>query len=280
MAPVEVRPLPGLLGAELWGLDLRHPDPGLEAVQRAFLDHHVLVFRDQRWSPEEQLAFARRLGEPEVHPNVEGSADHPELIRVRKPAGEAASFGVGWHADNTFFPRPSMATLLYGKVVPPRGGDTLFADMEAAYRALPPTLQERLRGLHGVHSARRAYDPAVTGEAKYRGGAALRYHWSEAIRSEVRHPVVRTHPQTGRPCLFVNPMFTLRIHELDEGEGHALLQQLFAHASQPRFTVRVHWEPGTVVLWDNRCVWHQALDDCREFERLMFRVTLAGDVPF
>ena len=240
----------------------------------------MLVCRDQFLTPEQQIAFARRFGEPEVHPIVEGSAEHPELIRVLKPAGEPASFGTSWHADNTFFECPSAGTVLYGVEIPPHGGDTLFASTERAWEALSPAMQERLKGLSGVHTARRAYDPAITGEDKYRGDAPLKYNWSEAIREEVRHPLVRTHPKTGRKSIFANPMFTLTIAELLPREAQSLLGFLFEHVPRPEFTCRVRWRPGTVAMWDNRAVWHYGVDDYPEFERLMFRVTFAGDRPF
>lgn len=278
---IDVRRTAGALGAEIAGVDLSRtvPDPVFAEVHRAFLEHAVVFFRDQRLDPASQLAFARRFGEPEVHPIVEGTAEHPDVIRVWKPAGASASFGTGWHCDNTFFEAPSMATLLYGEVVPPFGGDTLFSHMGRAYEALSEPMRTLLDGLRAVHSARRAYDPRVTGEAKYRGEGPLRYRWSEAVVAEVEHPVVRTHPETGRRSLFVNPMFTLRLPALREAESDAVLALLFAHGARPDFTCRFRWEPGSVALWDNRCVWHYAMDDYTEFERVMHRVTLAGDRP-
>ena len=165
--------------------------------------------------------------------------------------------------------------MLHGVTIPPVGGDTLFASAERAWEALSPTLQERLVGLRAVHSARRAYDPGVTGTAKYEGGSPMRYRWSE-----VEHPVVRTHPETGRRCIYVNPMFTLRIVDMTEAESRALLDFLFAHVPRPDFQCRVRWRPGSVVIWDYRSTWHYALDDYRDHERLMFRVTISGDRPF
>ena len=179
-------------------------------------------FADQSLAPRQQIAFARRFGEPEVHPIVNGSEEHPELVRVWKPAGESASFGTGWHTDNSFFPCPSLGSVLYGIVIPPYGGDTLFASMERAYDALSDGMKRLLEALVGVHSASRAYDPANVGEAKYRGEAPMSYRWSESIRDEVLHPVIRTHPDTGRKSVYVNPMFTLRIRGLAQrGERRA-----------------------------------------------------------
>lgn len=278
---IEVRPLTGALGAEVEGVSLAKPLPEevFAEVHRAFLEHAVLCFRDQELPPERHLAFARRFGEPEVHPIVEGTDTHPEVVRVFKPAGEGASFGVGWHSDNSFFERPSLGTVLYGVTIPPVGGDTLFASTERAWEALSPAMQERLLGLRAVHSARRTYDPGVTGAAKYEGKAAMRYRWSDAVTAEVEHPVVRTHPETGRRSVYVNPMFTMQIVGMTAAESDALLGFLFAHVAKPDFQCRVRWRPGSVVMWDNRTTWHYALDDYRAHDRLMFRVTVSGDRP-
>jgi taurine dioxygenase len=278
---IEVRPIAGSLGAEIGGVDLSRPLSGecFAEVRQAFLAHAVVFFRDQQLGEEQQIAFARRFGEPEVHPIVLGSAAHPELVHVRKPAGESASFGTGWHTDNSFFAKPSLGSVLYGKTIPPFGGDTIFASTERAYEALSEDMRRMLAGLRAVHSASRAYDPANVGEHKYRGEAPISYRWTDSIRDEVLHPVVRTHPETGRKSIYVNPMFTLRIEGLARAESDALLRLLFDHCSKPDWTCRFRWTQGAVAMWDNRCTWHYALDDYREFERLMHRVTIAGDIP-
>ncbi len=277
---LEVRPLAGALGAEVVGVDLRKLDPGDEAaLQAAFLEYHVLAIRDQALTRGEQLAFARSFGEPEVHPIVDGTSAHPDVIRVHKPAGESASFGVGWHTDNSFFEAPSGATVLYGEVIPTSGGDTLYANMEEVWATLSEPLRSRLGAMRAVHSASRAYDPALVGSEKYEGTASLTYRYSEAVTAEVVHPIARQHPETGRTSLYVNPMFTQRIEGLSQAESDAILGFLFSHAAEPDHTCRVRWQPGTVTLWDNRCVWHYAMDDYRDHERLMYRVTLAGEVP-
>jgi len=276
----EVRPLAGALGAEILGLDLRALSPADdEALHAAFLEHHVLVIRGQSLTRAEQLQFARRFGEPEVHPIVEGMGDHPDVIRVHKPAGDSASFGVGWHTDNSFFEAPSGTTVLYGEILPPTGGDTLFANMERAWDALSEPMRERLDGLRAVHSASSAYDPALVGHEKYEGRGPLKYRYSDSVTAEVLHPIARRHPKTGRTSLYVNPMFTQGIEGMSKAEGDALLEMLFRHAESPDFTCRVRWEKGTLTMWDNRCVWHYALDDYQAHERLMYRVTLAGERP-
>lgn len=279
-APLATRSLSASLGAEIRGVDLRSLTEGaFAALHEAFLRHHVLCIRDQELTADQQLIFAERFGKPEVHPIVEGTDEHPEVVRAFKPAGQRASFGVGWHSDNSFFDEPSLGTVLYGVTIPPVGGDTLYASMEAAWEALSPAMQSWLQELHGVHSAMKAYDPAITGDSKYDGDGPIKYRWSESIRDEVRHPLVRTHPETGRRSIYVNPMFTTGVAELHDDEGQALLEFLFRHCARPEFTCRLQWEPGTVAVWDNRCVWHYAMDDYPDHERLMFRVTIAGDRP-
>jgi len=235
---IDVRPLTSRIGAEIHGIDVgKELDDALfEAIHAALLEHHVVVIRDQQLEHAQQIALGRRFGALDVHPIAIGMEDHPEMLRVHKPAGEAACFGTSWHTDNTFFAAPSAVTLLYGVTIPPAGGDTLYASTEAAWDGLSPAMQGMLRGLRAVHSAGSAYDPATTGTAKYEGKAAINYRFSDSIYDEVEHPVVRTHPETGRLGLFVNPMFTQRIAGLAEHESRALLDMLYAHIVRPEYT--------------------------------------------
>jgi taurine dioxygenase len=278
---IGVKSLAGAIGAEISGANLSKPldVPTFEVIQQALLDRHVVVFRDQQLSRRDQLQFARYFGDPETHPIANGMEDHPEVIRVLKPAGEAAFFGTSWHSDNSFFEKPTAMTILYGEKVPEVGGDTVFASMERAWETLSAAMRAFLEPLVAVHSASNAYDPKTTGDAKYKGEAAITYTYSDSIYDEVEHPVVRTHPKSGRKSLFVNPMFTQRILGLNPNESKALLEMLFAHATRPDFTCRVSWKPGSVTVWDNRCVQHYAIDDYAEFERVMYRVTVSGDRP-
>jgi taurine dioxygenase len=279
--PFEVRPLAGSIGAEIRGIDLSRPlDPPLtEKLQGLLTDHGVLALRDQEITREQHLAFARTLGEPDRHPIARGMKDMPDMIRVHKPAGEPAFFGTSWHTDNTFFECPSAITVLHGVTIPPYGGDTLYASMERAWEGLSKPIQDLLRPLKARHSARPAFDPSVVGEAKYRGEASIEYEMSDAVYAEVLHPVVRTHPVSGRLSIFVNPMFTIGIEGLERHESDAILQMLYAHATRPEYTCRVRWEPNTLVVWDNRQTQHYAIDDYSNHERLMYRVTLRGERP-
>ena len=279
--PIDVQPLAGSLGAEVAGVDVATAldDATLREIRAALLRYGVIVLRDQKLTRESQLAFARRLGTPEVHPIANGMADHPEVIRVLKPAGERAFFGTSWHTDNSFFEKPTSFTILYGETVPPVGGDTIYASMELAYETLSAPMQALLDPLVAVHSASRAYDPRTTGDAKYKGEAPITYTYSDAIYDEVEHPVVRTHPETGRRSLYVNAMFTQRILGLASHESDALLAMLYAHIARPEFSCRLRWAPGSLALWDNRSVQHYAIDDYADFERVMYRVTLEGTRP-
>jgi taurine dioxygenase len=278
---LQISEMSGALGAELHGLDLSRPlsRREQEALLEAFHHYGVLCIRDQKLTRPAQVALARLFGTPDIHPIAQGMDDYPEIIRVLKPEGDRAFFGTSWHTDNSFFERPSAVTLLYGERVPPVGGDTLYASMEKAWELLSEPLKRFLEPLRAIHSARTAYDPRTTGDAKYRGETAIRYVYSDAIHDEVEHPVVRTHPVTGRKSLYVNPMFTQRIVGLSQPESDGLLEMLYGLSTRPELTCRIRWRNGTLAIWDNRTVQHYAIDDYADFERLMFRVTVAGERP-
>lgn len=278
---LQIRGLSGALGAELRGIDLSRPlaKRHHEDLLAAFHRYGVLCIRDQKLTHDSQIALARIFGTPDIHPIANGLAEHPEIIRVLKPAGEHAFFGTSWHTDNSFFERPSSVTILYGAQVPPVGGDTVYASMERAWEMLSEPLKRFLEPLRATHSARTAYDPKTTGDAKYKGETAIQYTFSDAIYEEVDHPVVRTHPVTGRKSLYVNPMFTQQILGLSKPESDGLLAMLYGLSTRPEVTCRIRWENGTVAIWDNRCLQHYAIDDYSDFERLMYRVTITGERP-
>lgn len=273
---IQVAPLEGALGAEITGVDLA-TDLTAETVaeiRRAWLAHLVVFFRDQELHPDAFLAFARRIGEPVEYPFVAGIGGYPEIIEVAKLPHETVNFGGIWHSDTAYLERPPMATLLLAREVPPRGGDTLFADMYAAYEALAPDLQRRLEGLRAVNTSALA-DVSKTREDR------MRDHGTDAETKEyvAVHPVVRTHPETGRKALYVNVAHTARFEGSTDDESRPMLQYLFGHSVRPEFTCRFVWQEGSLALWDNRCAMHNPVNDYHGFTRRMHRITLAGDVP-
>ncbi len=272
---IKVAPISGALGAEIAGVDLATDltDDVVAEIRGAWLEHLVVFFRGQVLDADAFLAFARRIGQPVEYPFVRGLDAHPEIIEVAKLPHETVNFGGIWHSDTTYLERPPMATLLLAREVPPFGGDTEFANMNAAFEALSPTLQDVLRGLRAVNSSALA-DVSKTREDR------IRDHGNEAEREFVAEVlVVRTHPETGRPALYVNPAHTARFVGMTDDESRPLLQFLFRHSVRAEFTCRFRWEPGSLAMWDNRAAMHNPINDYHGYTRRMHRITLAGDVP-
>ncbi|MEM7092008.1 MAG: TauD/TfdA family dioxygenase [Actinomycetota bacterium] len=274
---MELKPLSGLFGAEVSGIDLADELSAetVAEIRSAFNDHHVLVFRDQELSPEAQMAFGERFGQLDTHPFVHATGGHDHVLDIVTEPDDKINFGGGWHSDLTFLERPDLGSILYAVDVPPAGGDTLFADQQAAYDALSPTMQSMLDGLVAVHSAQRQYG---TGGLSTKS-KAMQTHGTDLADTVIEHPVVRTHPENGRKGLFVNRAFTERIRGLRVNESDALLRLLYDHATDERFTCRVQWQPGTLTMWDNRAVQHYALHDYAGQRRHMRRITVKGDRP-
>ncbi|HEX5096309.1 MAG TPA: TauD/TfdA family dioxygenase [Acidimicrobiia bacterium] len=271
---IKVAPLAGAIGAEISGVDLAHTDAETVAeIRAAWLTHLVVFFRDQVLGPDEFLAFARQIGEPVEYPFVKGIEGYPDIISVTKLPHETVNFGGIWHSDTVYLERPPMGTMLLAREIPPYGGDTLFANMYAAYEALTPGMQRLLDGLVAVNSSALA-DVSKTREDRIgdSGAGADNEFVSE-------HPVVRTHPETGRKALYVNVAHTARFRDMSEEESRPLLQYLFAHSVKPEFTCRFRWQVGSLALWDNRCAMHNPVNDYHGHLRSMHRITLAGDVP-
>jgi taurine dioxygenase len=272
---ITVTPISGAIGAEIHGVDLAAhlDDATLAEIRRAWLDHLVVFFRDQELTPDAFLAFARRIGEPVEYPFVKGIDGYPEIIAVANINLETVNFGGIWHSDTAYLDRPPMATMLLAREVPPVGGDTLFANMYAAYEALSPGMQRMLDGLVGVNSSALA-DVSKTREDRIRESGA-----TSEVEYTAEHPVVRTHPETGRKSLYANVAHTARFRDMTEDESRPLLQYLFAHSVRPEFTCRFQWRVGSLALWDNRCAMHNPVNDYHGHTRRMHRITLAGDVP-
>jgi taurine dioxygenase len=272
---IKVLPLAGAIGADITGVDLATDsiDDTIAEIRRAWLAHLVVFFRDQSLGPADFLAFARRLGTPVEYPFVKGIDGFPEIIAVTKLPHETVNFGGIWHSDTVYLERPPMATMLIARTVPPYGGDTIFASMYAAYEALSPGMQHLLEGLRAINSSAMA-DVSKTREDRRRdsGQEAEREYLSE-------HPVVRTHPETGRKALYVNVAHTQRFVDMTEDESRPLLRYLFEHSIRPEFTCRFQWRAGSIALWDNRCAMHNPINDYHGHTRAMHRITLEGDLP-
>jgi taurine dioxygenase len=272
----DVRPLSGAIGAEVLGIDLAREldDEAVAAIRRIWLKHLVIFFRDQTLSPEQFLGVARRFGKPIEYPFIKGIDGFPEVTPVIKLEHEKNNFGGIWHTDTAYLETPPMGTMLIAREVPPYGGDTLFANQYLAYETLSEGLRRILDGLDAVNTSAKA-DVSRTREDRIRDGAR-----EDAKKSYVaEHPVVRTHPETGRKALYVNLGHTERFVGMTTEESAPLLDFLFQHQARPEFTCRFTWRPGSIAFWDNRCAHHNPINDYHGFRRVMHRVTLAGDKP-
>ncbi|MBV8936006.1 MAG: TauD/TfdA family dioxygenase [Alphaproteobacteria bacterium] len=273
---LQIRRVAGALGAEIGGVDLAEDldERTVAEIRRAWLDHLVIFFRAQSLAPQQFLAFARRFGEVIEYPFIKGIDGFPEITPVVKLEHETVNFGGLWHTDTAYLEHPPMGTMLIAREVPPFGGDTLFANMYLAYESLSAGMKRLLDGLVAVNSSAKA-DVTKTREDRVRDAAKT----DSKREYEAPHPVVRTHPETGRKALYVNGGHTVRFKDMTEAESTPLLQYLFAHQQRPEFTCRFHWEVGSIAFWDNRCAQHNPINDYHGHRRVMHRVTLAGDKP-
>jgi taurine dioxygenase len=267
---IQVRKMTPVIGAEIFGVDLSQPmgNQVFQEVHDALMENLVIFFRDQQVDHEKQMAFGRRFGELHVHPAAPSVPGHPEVMIIHADANSKFVNGESWHSDVSCEDEPPMGSILHLETMPEVGGDTMFANMYAAYEALSAPMRQFLAGLTAMHD----------GEKLYRG----RYTKDDAGRvyPKAEHPVIRTHPVTGRQALFVNSFFTTRIVQLREDESDALLAFLFRHIETPEFACRFRWQPNSVAFWDNRSAQHHALWDYYPHTRHGYRVTVKGDKPF
>ncbi|MFI4933721.1 MAG: TauD/TfdA dioxygenase family protein [Caulobacterales bacterium] len=263
-----ITPLTPRIGAEVRGVDVGHPlsERQVEALKAALAEHLVLFFRDQPIDHDSHKRFGRAFGALALHSAVPGLPEHPEIVAIHADAESTFIAGEDWHSDLTCNEEPPLGSILYLHTVPESGGDTLFASMYAAYEALSPRMQTYLEGLTAIHDADHVYRPLFPDvDRKYPCAT---------------HPVVRTHPVTGRKLLFVNSSYTTRIVGIPQDESDAVLAFLYAHLRNPNFQVRFRWTPHAIAFWDNRCTQHMATWDYFPQVRSGFRVTVAGDRPF
>lgn len=272
---INVRPIAGALGAEIEGIDMSKPlgNQAFQEVHDALMAHQVIFFRDQDVTPAEHVAFARHFGTLHIHPYAPSHDEHPEVLILKSSKANRNSANV-WHSDVTFEEEPPLGSILLAREVPEHGGDTMWANMYDAYETLSDAMKRYLEGMKALNTP---------GRARFeKGYDTLSPQEQERIRAErkagegTEHPIVRTHPVTGRKALYVNAIFTQKIVGVARKESEAILDYLFDHLKRPEFTCRFRWQEGSVAFWDNRCTWHYALNDYQGDRRIMHRITVEG----
>jgi taurine dioxygenase len=273
---LDVRRWPGALGADVLGLDVRKDldSDVMASVVNAFSRYQVLAFRDQDLTPDDQLTFALHFGEIDRYPFAQPLRDHPGVVAITKEPGTELNFGGVWHADSPYMRVPPRATVLYGVDIPSRGGDTMFADTYRAYEMLSDGMKRMLDGLRGVFCA---CDVHGQGAENLKLGDVVRVRDMTLAETENAHPIVRTHPVTGRKALYISRVHVQRFANMTQRESAPLLDFLAAHACDPIFTARLTWDEGTLVVFDNRCVQHLALNDYPTERREIHRIVICDD---
>jgi taurine dioxygenase len=268
---IQIRPVGGAVGAEIAGVDLSEPlTAGVrETIRKTLADRGVVFFRDQSLTPEQHIGLARQFGDININRFFAHAEGYPEIALVVKEPHQTRNIGGGWHTDHSYDQIPALGSILYAREVPPTGGDTLFSGMYAAYDALSDGLKQTLGGLRAVHSSRHVFGVV-------REDMQDRYRNPEAAVQDAVHPVVITHPESGRKALYVNPGFTLRFDGWTSEESRPLLEFLYRHAAKPEFGCRFVWRNGSIAFWDNRSTWHYAVNDYQGERRLMHRITVEG----
>jgi len=277
---ITVTPLAGALGAEVSGVDLAGPldEETFREIHQALLDNLVIFFRDQAITPEQHIEFGERFGELHIHPYIPNLEGYPNIIKLESSdtgPGEMAYQSNTWHTDLTYEANPPLASILHGLVIPEAGGDTMWNNLYAAYEGLSERMRDFVDGLTAVHNI----VSSMPVDFMDQNWAPKQLERLQAMTPPVEHPVVRTHPETGRKCLFVNRNFTSHIAGLHRAESDALLAMLLEHVEQPEYVVRFKWRKNSIAMWDNRCTQHYALIDYRS-KRIMHRVTVCGDRPY
>jgi taurine dioxygenase len=274
---LDIRPVSGALGAEIHGIDLERPleERACAEIRNALNEYGVIFFRDQNISPAAHLAFGKRFGDIWASRNMGKVAGHPQVVELRREPDDTHEHGGNWHTDQVYTEVPLLGSILLAREVPASGGDTMFANMCAAYETLSPGLKKTLGGLRAVHSVGKRIK--AVGIAAPRADAQA-LNADEQARSAV-HPVVTRHPETGRKVLYVNPTYTERFEGWTIEESAPLLDYLYRHGSRPENVCRFHWQAGSIAFWDNRSTWHFAVQDYGGLRRVMHRVSIAGTAP-
>jgi taurine dioxygenase len=272
---ITVAPIAGALGAEIGGVNIGDEldDATIAEIRRALLDHLVIFFRDQDLPVERHKAFTRRFGDLFVHPNYQLGQEDKETVYLRREPGDTSVAGEIWHADTTMMATPPMGAILYALETPDFGGDTIFANQYLAYETMSDGMKELLANLKAVHSDIRVAGPQSDVNSKRTSQVRDDADWCPTVTT---HPVVQVHPETGRKCLFVNPVYVTHLQDMTEAESAPLLQFLYDYQCRPEFTCRFRWRPGSVAFWDNRCTVHLAIHDNAESVRYMQRTQIAG----
>ena len=275
---MRIETLPGV-GAEITGVDLKNlTDAEFDQIRQAYADHGVIFFRDQDLSEDDHIAFAERWAPINVNRFFASHPDYPQIAMVAKEKDQKDNIGGGWHTDHSYDVEPAMGSILVARELPDSGGDTMFASMYAAYDALDEATRAEIEDLRAVHSAHHIFG---SGKGTYynttdAGGNRIGNAAAADVLTDVTHPVVITHPLSGKKALYVNPAFTVKIADLSEEASQELLSRLYAHAMQADFSYRFKWQPGSVAFWDNRSTWHWAKNDYHGQRRIMHRITLEG----
>lgn len=275
---MQITPLKGA-GAEITGVDLRALSPDeFDAIRAAYAEHGVIFFRDQSLTEEDHIAFARRWGPININRFFLAHERYPEIALVLKEKEQKTNIGGGWHTDHSYDAEPAMGSVLVARELPESGGDTWFASMYAAYETLDAATKKEIEGRRAIHSAKHIFGSKKDNfyNANEDTGKRIGNSAAADVLEDVAHPIVITHPASGKKALYVNPGFTIRVDGLSETASADLLSRLYAHAMKPEHAYRFKWQPGSVAFWDNRSTWHWAMNDYHGHKRLMHRITIEG----